>query len=256
MGPPKRCHATFVFQQTQLLHCSNRREFSLTIRSNHSSVHCAIQLDTQAFAQWWWWLSRWSWGSLDSFKSLQIASLLKSPRRSQVYSKYFTMLRETVAKMCHWKQWDGHEETGEHVSATDSCGPASLTRSDAASPVNFSPTSKSATKSSHRELGRMLFPGGDKVGIRVLYAPEKPVIDLVFIHGLKGDSYSTWLDTRSGTYWPVHLLQYDVPNARIMTFGYNADPVKGPGSVGQNDLRDHAYTLLGDLARVRRADPV
>lgn len=96
------------------------------------------------------------------------------------------------------------------------------------------------------------------MGINVLYAPPEPsvpLVDIVLVHGLKGHSYTTWLDTPSGTYWPFHLLQHDIPNARIMTFGYDADPV-GIFVSGQNDIRDHAHTLLGDLARERKADPV
>lgn len=117
-------------------------------------------------------------------------------------------------------------------------------------------SSRNVKESSHGQIFDELFPGGGTLGINVLYAPRsKPLVDIVLIHGLKGHSYTTWLDTRSGTYWPVHLLQRDVPNARIMTFGYDADPM-GVLVSGQNDIRDHAHTLLGDLARERKSDPV
>jgi hypothetical protein len=39
-----------------------------------------------------------------------------------------------------------------------------------------------------------------------------------------------------------------VPNARIMTFGYDADVAKFMSPVGQGDLRDHSLTLIEDLA--------
>jgi hypothetical protein len=110
----------------------------------------------------------------------------------------------------------------------------------------------------HGQLLEELFPGGRTLGINILYSPPsalKPVADIVIIHGLKGHSFTTWLETRSGTYWPAHLLPQDVPNARIMTFGYDADPL-GMLVSGQNDIRDHAHTLLGDLARERKGDPV
>lgn len=102
-----------------------------------------------------------------------------------------------------------------------------------------------------------LFPGGDTKGTRVLYVPprrSKPQVDIVFVHGLKGHPYTTWLDVQSGTYWPAHLLPHHVPDARIMAFGYDADPAKFMSS--QNDMADHAHSLLGDLARERRKDPV
>jgi len=107
----------------------------------------------------------------------------------------------------------------------------------------------------HRKTFERLFPSGDTLGLRVLYTPtdsSNTLIDIVFVHGLTGDSYNTWLEANSGTYWPVHLLRHSVPNARIMAFGYDADVAKFLGPVSQNNLRDHASTLLGDLARIRR----
>ena len=47
---------------------------------------------------------------------------------------------------------------------------------------------------------------------------------IVFLHGLGGDSYSTWTDKSSGTMWPADLLPKieRFRKSRIMTFGYNA----------------------------------
>ncbi|MCJ1348924.1 hypothetical protein MMC31_007157 [Peltigera leucophlebia] len=100
-----------------------------------------------------------------------------------------------------------------------------------------------------------MFPNGGTIGLRVLHMPTNTsdnLVDIIFVHGLTGNSYSTWLDEKSKTYWPVHLLHHSLPNARIMAFGYNADVAKFIGPVGQNNLRDHALTLLGDLGRIRR----
>lgn len=112
-----------------------------------------------------------------------------------------------------------------------------------------------STKEPHHQLPEELFPGGT-LGITVLYTPPKlkPLVDIVLIHGLSGHSYTTWLDKRSGTFWPFDLLRKDVPNARIMTFGYDVDPANFV--TAQGDLRDHAQTLLCELARERKVDPV
>lgn len=99
-----------------------------------------------------------------------------------------------------------------------------------------------------------LFPNNQIHGLRVLYQPPNPLVDIIFVHGLTGDSYNTWLQSTSGIYWPVQLLSKDISDARIMTFGYDADVTKFLGPVGQNNLRDHASNLLAELAARRAED--
>ena len=47
---------------------------------------------------------------------------------------------------------------------------------------------------------------------------------VVFVHGLGGDSFSTWTDKASKSMWPAQFLPKEprFRNARIMTFGYNS----------------------------------
>jgi hypothetical protein len=99
-----------------------------------------------------------------------------------------------------------------------------------------------------------LFPNNQIYGLRVLYQPPNPLVDIIFVHGLTGDSYNTWLQPTSGIYWPVQLLSKDISDARIMAFGYDADVTKFLGPVGQNNLRDHASNLLAELAARRAED--
>jgi hypothetical protein len=102
-----------------------------------------------------------------------------------------------------------------------------------------------------------LFPNGQIYGLRALYEPavtSEALVDIIFIHGLTGDSYNTWLEAESGIYWPVHLLSRSLPNARIMAFGYDADVAKFLSPMPQDNLHDHASTLLGELAALRAED--
>jgi hypothetical protein len=119
------------------------------------------------------------------------------------------------------------------------------------SPSGQTNMSESTIRTNQSNLRDELFPGGQTYGLRVLHEPPNPIVDIVFIHGLTGDSYDTWLERKSGIYWPKGLLCKDVPDARIMAFGYDADVTKILGPVSQNRLADHAGSLLADLANTR-----
>ncbi|KAL4904216.1 hypothetical protein BDW74DRAFT_155268 [Aspergillus multicolor] len=97
-----------------------------------------------------------------------------------------------------------------------------------------------------------LFPQARTLGLRVLHTPSKPVFDVVFVHGLNGRSDRTFFHPGKGVYWPVHLLPIDLPSARILAFGYDADLFEVKGSISGNYIQDHARNLVRDLAGTRR----
>ncbi|KAF2494496.1 hypothetical protein BU16DRAFT_463425, partial [Lophium mytilinum] len=78
---------------------------------------------------------------------------------------------------------------------------------------------------------------------------------IVFVHGLTGNRRSTWT-YRPGVsgeecFWPRDILPKDIPEARIMTWGYDAD-VLGKGffqTVSGNNSHQHAKGLCADLER-------
>ncbi|KAI0846574.1 hypothetical protein F5Y00DRAFT_271878 [Daldinia vernicosa] len=75
-------------------------------------------------------------------------------------------------------------------------------------------------------------------------------IDLVFVHGLHGSRLKTW--SKDGIFWPRDLLQDDLKNARVITWGYDADIAKAFSYASKESLFGHANTLLADLADLRR----
>lgn len=63
-------------------------------------------------------------------------------------------------------------------------------------------------------------------GLTVIYEPKncKPIVDIVFIHGLGGSSHYTWSYRKdSDFFWPQWLhSESGLSEARISTFGYNS----------------------------------
>ncbi|KAK3303714.1 uncharacterized protein B0T15DRAFT_282738 [Chaetomium strumarium] len=85
-------------------------------------------------------------------------------------------------------------------------------------------------------------------GIEVLYNPPNAVVDIIFVHGLTGDRIKTWTAHGASEPWPKTLLPEKIPNARILTVGYDANVVGLFGAVSQNSIGNHAENLLSHVA--------
>lgn len=86
------------------------------------------------------------------------------------------------------------------------------------------------------------------LGLTLLFDPSEPLVDLIFVHGLKGGSRKTWSKTgHPYHYWPKEWLSRDpeFENVRIHTFGYNAD--WGETKQSFLDIHDFGKSLLGAL---------
>ena len=90
-------------------------------------------------------------------------------------------------------------------------------------------------------------PVADALGLHVIYQPayEAPV-DIIFVHGLGGASRKTWSKFQDPSlFWPEQWLplEPEICEARILTFGYNANFRYGsPGSIA--NIGDFAKDLL------------
>jgi hypothetical protein len=87
---------------------------------------------------------------------------------------------------------------------------------------------------------------------------EQQFYSIIFIHGLTGNRHDTWtknVGKRNECFWPQDLLAEDIPNARIATWGYDADIVHGLPfhAVSTNTLQQHSGNLCGHLANLRSA---
>ena len=81
-----------------------------------------------------------------------------------------------------------------------------------------------------------------------------PQLSIVFIHGLTGDREKTWKTKSAAAPWPQILLPARVPNARILTFGYDAYVTDWRGMVSKNRIGDHSMNLLTAIATHREDD--
>ena len=62
--------------------------------------------------------------------------------------------------------------------------------------------------------------------MEIVASGTEPILaDLVFVHGLRGDRIKTW--EAGKVFWPRDLLTKDLPNVRIMTYGYDGSLLSG-----------------------------
>ncbi|KAH8891083.1 hypothetical protein GQ53DRAFT_842009 [Thozetella sp. PMI_491] len=98
-------------------------------------------------------------------------------------------------------------------------------------------------------------PPSNDFGLETFYAPAVPTLDIVFVHGLTGHRRNTWAAGGSGTApWPQSLLPSKIPDARILSFGYDANVIGRRSKLSGNRIGDHAKHLLASLAIQREAD--
>ncbi|EFZ00704.1 kinesin light chain-like protein [Metarhizium robertsii] len=98
---------------------------------------------------------------------------------------------------------------------------------------------------------------GERIGLQVLCDPEDAKIDIVAVHGLGAQGFSSWVtsDSNGGKPkpWLKELLGADIPNARIMTYGYISDG-RSYGFLVGDLVHGWAVKLAYQLARKRQGD--
>ena len=68
---------------------------------------------------------------------------------------------------------------------------------------------------------------GNGYGLVTHSKPVNPEVDIIFVHGLDGGSFSSWAKNEDpNSYWPKQWLpkEVELSKARIHTYGYNLAP--------------------------------
>lgn len=86
------------------------------------------------------------------------------------------------------------------------------------------------------------------LGLVLLHASPQPLVDIVFVHGLRGGSTKTWRKgTDPRTFWPKHWLPMDpeLCHASIYSFGYDSDWGSTKASI--LDVNDFGRALYQEM---------
>jgi hypothetical protein len=71
-------------------------------------------------------------------------------------------------------------------------------------------------------------------------------VDIIAIHGLNGDAYTSW-EHENGTLWLRDLLPKDIPGSRIFTYGYPSQLLFSSSVAG---VRDYSQRLLSSISDI------
>ncbi|KAH6880024.1 hypothetical protein B0T10DRAFT_609642 [Thelonectria olida] len=91
----------------------------------------------------------------------------------------------------------------------------------------------------------------EKYGIMAWTEPQGAIVDIVFIHGLRGHRERTWTVKNGSGFWPRDFLALEIPEARILTYGYDANIIRADSPISNSRLGEHAQNFLSALATYR-----
>ncbi|KAF4437144.1 ankyrin repeats (3 copies) domain-containing protein, partial [Fusarium austroafricanum] len=105
--------------------------------------------------------------------------------------------------------------------------------------------SSAAQNESHERHGLfVLHPG-----LNAAYDPSRYLVDIVAIHGLGGHPFKTWTEKEGRHLWLRDSLPSHIPEARVMSFGYDSTVLFGKS---RSQVHDYAIDLANRLEIFRQ----
>ncbi|CAG7850070.1 SubName: Full=Related to kinesin light chain {ECO:0000313/EMBL:CCA74551.1} [Serendipita indica DSM 11827] len=93
----------------------------------------------------------------------------------------------------------------------------------------------------------------DDLGFLEIIPGTDPIVDIVALHGLQGHREGSWT-AENGIMWLRDLLPNDLPNARILSYGYDAD-TRSQECVSTQTIDRHGDSFVKALSRKRSDVP-
>lgn len=78
------------------------------------------------------------------------------------------------------------------------------------------------------------------------------VLSIIAVTGLAGHAFGSWRSRNSGKMWLRDIIPIDLPNARILTYGYDT---KLAGSKSNARISEYAKQFLETVMDARHGDP-
>lgn len=98
--------------------------------------------------------------------------------------------------------------------------------------------------------------GGDRIldidrsfhGLTTLYTVDKPSVDIIAVTGLSGHALGSWMSPGDNTLWLRDFLPNTIPQARILSYGYDTVLIENRN---KSSIPDLAKSFLGAIHAAR-----